>query len=283
MFPSPIQRRSKYLQLLYQIALPIALVLWLVPLFAVILTSIRSFLDIAEGNYWGLPKDGFTLQNYVEVFVRTPMLKYTLNSIIITVCAVIGAVALSALAGYGIGKFKFKGNMFILALFVAGNFVPFQILMIPVRNMSLALGLYNTIWALVLFHMAFQTGFAVFFLRNFIQSLPDSIFESARIDGLNEWQIFLHIALPCIRPALASIGVLLFTFIWNDYFWALVLINSDKVRPITVGLATLRGQWIASWHLISAGAIIGAIPAIIVFFIMQKHFIAGLTLGADKG
>ena len=106
--------------------------------------------------------------------------------------------------------------------------------------------------------------------------------ESARIDGASEFRIFLQIIVPLVLPAMAALAVLEFTFIWNDYFWALVLVQSDAVRPVTAGLAALRGQWITAWNLISAGSIVAALPPVIMFFLMQKHFIAGLTLGATK-
>lgn len=168
-------------------------------------------------------------------------------------------------------------------MFIAGNFIPFQILMIPVRTMFVELGLFDTIFGLVLFHTAFQTGFATFFLRNFIVELPFSLIESARVEGATEIKIFFTIMLPLLRPALASLAVLLFTFIWNDFFWALTLVQSDAARPITFGLSALKGQWLISWNLIAAGSVIAALPSVLVFFLLQKQFIQGLTFGGVKG
>lgn len=283
MFPTPIEKRSLPFNISYRVAVWIALFLWLLPLIAVLLTSARSSADLNAGNYWGIPTQWMFLQNYTEVFTKTPMLRYLLNSIIITLPAVIGAVSLSTLAGYALAKFKFRGSVGIFAAFIAGNFVPFQILMIPVRNLTIDMGLYDTASGLILFHIAFQTGFCTLFMRNFIVGLPDELIEAARVEGVSEWKIFRHIVLPLVKPALAALAVLVFTFIWNDYFWALVLVQSDEVRPITAGIAALKGQWMASWQLISAGSIIAALPPVILFFAMQRHFIAGLTLGATKG
>ena len=150
------------------------------------------------------------------------------------------------------------------------------------RELTIQTGLFNTLTGLVIFHIAFQTGFCTLFLRNFIKTIPDSLMESARIDGASEFRIYLQIIVPLVRPAMAALAVLEFTFIWNDYFWALVLVQSDSVRPVTAGLNALRGQWITSWNLISTGSIVAALPPVIMFFLMQKHFIAGLTLGANK-
>jgi multiple sugar transport system permease protein len=283
MFPTPIEKKSLPFNMTYRVAIWVALFLWLLPLIAVLMTSARSVADINAGNYWGIPSEWMLFENYTLVFTETPMLRYLLNSILITLPAVFGAVALSTLAGYALAKFKFRGSLALFAAFIAGNFVPFQILMIPVRDLTIGMGLYDTASGLILFHIAFQTGFCTLFMRNFIMGLPDELIEAARVEGVSELKIFWHIVLPLVRPALAALSVLIFTFIWNDYFWALVLVQSDEVRPITAGISALKGQWLASWQLIAAGSIVAALPPVILFFAMQRHFIAGLTLGATKG
>ncbi|MFC1234483.1 carbohydrate ABC transporter permease [Vibrio sp. DW001] len=283
MFPKPIEKSGRFVNISYRIALPISLMLWLLPLAAVMMTSIRSLEDINTGNYWGMPTDIQFIANYSQVFTQTPMGQYLINSLLITLPAVAGAVALSTLAGFALAKYKFKASIWIFALFIAGNFVPFQILMIPVRDITIAFGIYDTHWALIFFHIAFQSGFCTLFMRNFIVGIPDALIEAARVEGVSEWKIFWHIVLPLVRPALAALAVLVFTFIWNDFFWALVLVQSDEVRPVTAGLSALKGQWTASWQFVSAGAVVAAVPPVILFFTMQRHFIAGLTLGATKG
>jgi multiple sugar transport system permease protein len=283
MFPTPIQQTSRFTQISYKVALPLTILIWLLPLAAIMMTSVRSIADINAGNYWGWPEQWMLIENYTEVFARTNMGRYLLNSIMITVPVMIFSVGLATMAGFALAKYKFRGRIAVFAVFIGGNFVPFQILMIPVRDLTIQTGLYDTIWALIIFHTAFQTGFCTLFMRNFIVGLPDELFESCRLEGASEWQIFTKIVLPLVRPALAALSVLIFTFIWNDYFWALVLVQSDEVRPITAGISALRGQWLASWQLISAGSIVAALPPVILFFAMQRHFIAGLTLGATKG
>ena len=283
MFPRPIGTASPGARALYRVALPTSLVIWLLPLLAILLTSARTAQDLAAGNYWGWPRGTSLLANYAAVFTSSPTGRYLLNSVEITLPAVAGTLVLSTLAGFGLAKFRFPGNTVILAVFIAGNFVPFQILMIPVRDLMIhVFPLYDTIWALVVFHIAFQTGFCTLFMRNFIRELPDSLLEAARMDGAGEFSVFCLIVLPLVRPALAALAVLEFTFIWNDYFWALVLVQSDSARPITAGLQALQGMWLASWQLMSAGAIVAATPSVAIFFLMQRHFVSGLTLGAVK-
>ena len=175
MFPTPIQNRSRANQISYQALLPIALILWLLPLLAVMVFSIKPDEDFAKGNYWGLPSSFELFNNYGRVFFASDMPQYLLNSLFITVPTVIGAVALSSMTGFALGVYKFRGNLLIFFMFIAGNFVPFQILMVPVRDLTVNLNLYDTKLGLILFHIAFQTGFCTLFMRNFIRALPYSL------------------------------------------------------------------------------------------------------------
>ena len=281
MFPRPIQKSSQAAQWVYTIALPIALLLWLFPLLGVALTSLRPASDLAQGNYFGMPS-GIAWENYVFIFTETPIGQYMVNSLWVTIPTVIGAGSLSLMTGFALAVYGFRANILVFFMFVAGNFVPFQILMVPVRDMTLQLGMYDTWYGLALFHIAFQTGFCTLFMRNFIKALPYELIEAARVEGVTEWRIFWYIVLPLMRPAIAALSVLVFTFIWNDFFWATVLTQGVDSQPITAGLSSLNGQWIAQWHLVSAGSILAALPPVAMFFLMQKHFIAGLTLGAVK-
>jgi multiple sugar transport system permease protein len=281
MFPRPIQQTSTGMQWLYALALPVALIIWLFPLLGVALTSLRPASDLAQGNYFGMPS-GIAWENYIFIFTETPIGQYMVNSLWVTIPTVIGAVGLSLMTGFALAVYGFRANILVFFMFVAGNFVPFQILMVPVRDMTLQLGMYDTWYGLALFHIAFNTGFCTLFMRNFIKALPYELIEAARVEGVTEWRIFWYIVLPLMRPAIAALSVLVFTFIWNDFFWATVLTQGVDSQPITAGLSSLNGQWIAQWHLVSAGSILAALPPVAMFFLMQKHFIAGLTLGAVK-
>ncbi|MCJ7873974.1 carbohydrate ABC transporter permease [Marinovum sp. 2_MG-2023] len=282
MFPKPIEKSSRNVQIGYQALLPVALIFWLLPLIAVALFSIKPAADFTTGDYWNLPSVFGGFENYGKVFFDSDMPRYLLNSILITVPTAIGAVALSCMAGFALGIYQFKANLWLFFLFVAGNFVPFQILMVPVRDLTLDLGLYNTKTGLVLFHIAFQTGFCTLFMRNFIKGLPFPLIEAARVEGVAEWKIFVYVVLPLMKPAIAALLVLIFTFIWNDYFWAVVLTQGAESQPVTAGITSFNAQYRAAYHLMSAGAVVAALPPVAMFFMMQKHFIAGLTLGAVK-
>ncbi|MEM0934479.1 MAG: carbohydrate ABC transporter permease [Pseudomonadota bacterium] len=282
MFPRPIETQPRAAQVTYQSLLPLALLMWLLPLIAVAIFSIKPAVDFTTGNYWGWPSTFSGIENYRLVFFESDMPRYLLNSVLITVPTVIGAVALSCMTGFALGIYRFKGNIWIFFMFVAGNFVPFQILMVPVRDLTLDLGLYNTKTGLVLFHIAFQTGFCTLFMRNFIRALPFELIEAARVEGVAEWRIFWYVVLPLMKPAIAALSVLIFTFIWNDYFWAVVMTQGPEHQPVTAGITSFNAQYRAAYHLMSAGSIVAALPPVLMFFLMQRHFIAGLTLGAVK-
>lgn len=282
MYPHPIPPTATAHRTIYVSLVALVLVLWLLPLVAVMLTSIRSFDEVMAGQYWNWPKKFSLIENYTAVFQQTAMFRFFLNSLIITLPSVAGVLVLATLNGFVLSRYRFKGATLVFALFVGGNFLPAQIMMIPVRDLMVKLGLYDTFYALILFHIAFQTGFATLFMRNFISALPDELFQAARSEGASPAQTLWHVVVPLLRPALAALAILTFTFVWNDYFWAIVLTQSDAVKPVTAGLNNLRGEWVSAWNLVAAATILAALPPVTMFFLMQKHFIAGLTVGAVK-
>jgi multiple sugar transport system permease protein len=280
-FPAPIQLQPATARAFFYIALPLVLMLWLLPLLGIALTSLRSIEDITRGHLWTWPVETQGVTNYLAVLRETQLMQFLFNSLMITLPAVAGTLVLSSMAGFALARLEFRGNLALLVMFIAGNLVPFQVLMIPVRELIVSVfGLYDTRFALILFHMAFQTGFATLFMRNFFRQLPDALFDAARIDGWSEIRIFWRLAVPLVQPAIAGLAALIFTFVWNDYFWSLVLVHSDQVRPVTAGLQALRGMFLSSWNLIAAASIIAAMPPVAIFILLQRHFIAGLTAGA---
>ncbi len=283
MYPRPLPDDRPTLRFAYAALVALVMVLWLLPLLAVMLTATRSYEEIMAGNYWGPIRDFSLWENIATVFGSTAMTRYFLNSLLITVPTVLLVLILSTLAGFVLSRYRFPGATVIFALFIGGNFLPAQIMMIPVRDLMVRFGLYDTHLALIVFHTAFQTGFATLFMRNFIAALPSELFQAARAEGASPAQILWHVVLPLMRPALAALAILMFTFVWNDYFWSVVLTQSDAVKPVTAGLNNLRGQWTTAWNLVAAGTLFIAIPPVVMFFAMQRHFIAGLTMGAVKG
>ncbi|MCZ7544362.1 MAG: carbohydrate ABC transporter permease [Anaerolineae bacterium] len=254
---------------------------WMIPFFSALITSFRTMNDINVNGFWSLPRE-ITLDNFVSAWQRGNVNKYLLNSFIITLPSLVGMLFFSTPSAYALARFRFRLNRFFYFMFVAGTLLPFQVLMLPVFRLTNILGLYDTYWALIFFHTAFQLGFCTFVLRNFMRTVPEDILDAARVDGCNEFRIYWQIMLPLSLPALAALATLEFTWVFNDYLWAIILIKSDSLRPVTAGLATLQGQYITDWPVIVAGALIATLPTVIVFFALQRYFIQGLTLGSGK-
>lgn len=254
---------------------------WLLPVVAALITSFRTMDDIAIRGFWSLPKD-LGLNNFQRAWIDARVSKYLLNSFIITIPALFGMLFLSSLAAYALARYRFSGNLLLYFVFVAGTMLPFQILMLPVFRLTNTLGLYDTYGALILIHTAFQLGFCTFVLRNFMRSIPGEIIDAARVDGCGEFRIYWQMILPLSLPSLAALATLEFTWVFNDYLWAIILLRSDTLRPVTAGLATLRGQYNTDWPVITAGALLATIPTLIVFVFLQRYFIQGLTLGSGK-
>lgn len=267
---------------LYWLLASFLVLVWLLPIAATLLTSLKTLDELNQGHYWTWP-ERLAFDNYLHAFSSGGFSRYFLNSFIYTLPSVFGIIALSSLNGFVLAKLRFKGREAVSLVFLIGMLLPFQILLIPVFYLSAkVLGTYDTYLGVILFHIAFQLGFSSFFMRNFIRTVPTSIIEAARLDGCSEFGIFYRVVLPLMRPGIAALSTLLFTWIWNDYLWALVLIQSEDLKPITVALENLKGQWVASYHLQSAGAIIAAIPPVMIFAFLQKHFVRGLTMGSGR-
>jgi len=266
--------------ILYLFLVAVTLI-WLVPIFIAVITSMRTNADIMSHGFLAMPKT-VDLKSYIEAWQRGGLHKYLPNSFIITMPSLVLTLLLSSLGAYALARFKFKGRTFFYFLFVGGTMLPFQILLLPVFKLSDALGIYDTYLSLIAIHTAFQLGFCTFVLRNYMMTVPIQVMESARIDGCTELGIWGKIMLPLTLPAFAAIATLEFTWIFNDYIWPLVLIRTAEKMPVTTGLATLQGQYVQDWTVIISGALLATVPTLIVFIFLQRYFIAGLTLGSSK-
>jgi multiple sugar transport system permease protein len=275
------QARRRIGTIIKYVVLTVLALLWLLPVFAAVMTSLRTMDDISINGFWSWPRE-IVLSNFAEAWTTARVSQYLTNSFIITLPALFGMLLLSSLSAFALARYRFRLNLPIYFMFVAGTMLPFQILMLPVFRLSNSLGVYNTYWALILIHTAFQLGFCTFVLRNFMRTVPSEIFEAARVDGCGEFRQYWQIMLPLTLPSLAALATLEFTWVFNDYLWAIILLQADSLRPVTAGLATLRGQYTTNWPVITAGALLATLPTVIVFVFLQRYFIQGLTLGSGK-
>ena len=231
---------------------------------------------------WKIPHQ-WVFSNFVRAWTNAGMGRYVMNTFIITVPSLLGTLFVSSLGAFALAFYKFKLNRTVLIIFISGMLIPFQMLLIPVYRFSDRAGLINTLHGVILFHAAFQSGFCTFFLRNFMKQIPFSLIEVSRIDGTSEFTIYRRIILPLCVSSFAALSVLEFTWIWNDLLWALILLQSDKLKPVTLGLANMQGQYVTNYNMIASGSIIAAAVPLAVFLVFQRYFIDGMTVGAVKG
>nr|WP_277626855.1 carbohydrate ABC transporter permease [Arsenicicoccus piscis] len=266
-------------------------VVWLFPLLYALAASLRNYAYTAEHGY--LSTGGWTLQNYVNAWETAGFTQKFINSAIITVPAVLLTLLLASCVAFVVARFSWRLNLALLGFFTAANLLPPQALLIPVFKMFQKIEvpfwfsdsgtLLDSYWGLILVNIAFQTGFCAFVLSNYMKTIPKELYESAMVDGASVWRQFWQLTMPLCRPPLAALATLEVTWIYNEFFWATVLLQSGDKYPITSSLNNLRGQFFTDNNLVAAGSLIVAVPTLAIYFALQKQFVSGLTLGATKG
>ena len=264
--------------------LTILLILFMVPVYGAIVTAFKSQAEVAAGGYWTPPAslDAVHFERVLDPEVGNLGL-YLQNSVLLTIPASIFSIALGTLAGYALGKYRFRFDGLLFIFIVAGMFLPPQIALIPVFRLMNDIGLYDTLWAVIIIHTAFGIPICTLVMRNFFQVVPNALREAALIDGANEYSIFFRIMLPLTLPALAVLATLQFTWIWNDFLWPFILTQRAESRTVMVGILNLTGQYTVDWGGQAAASLIGSLPTLFIFVFFQRYFIKGLTLGAVKG
>jgi multiple sugar transport system permease protein len=280
-------------QISAQLFLISASILWLLPIAFALYVALRPYSETQKLGYVSLPHS-LTLKNFSDAWTQSDMLRFFLNSVYITVPAVIVTLGLASALAFVLTRVNIKINIALLILFTAGNLLPQQVIITPLYRIYLQVHLpglltggsgllYNSILGLVVINVSFQLGFCVFVLSNFMRTLPGEMYEAAVVDGADVWTRYWRLTLPLCRPALAALATLLTTWIYNDFFWAITLMSSGDKRPVTSALANLQGQFVSNQNLIAAAALIAAVPTLVVYVLLQKQFIAGLALGSSKG
>ncbi|MGI8665393.1 MAG: carbohydrate ABC transporter permease [Jatrophihabitans sp.] len=267
-------------------------VLWLIPLLWTIYTSLRPKSETDKYGYWSLPRS-LTLHNFSQAWSQGGMQQSFLNTIYITVPTVLLTLLLASLMAFAVSRFTWRFNIALLIVFTAGNMLPPQVLAAPLFTMfkhtpiplsiSDSGSLLNTYYSVIAVNVAFQLGFCTFVMSNYMKALPAELTEAAMVDGASVWLQYRSIIMPLCRPALAALGTLEVIWIYNDFFWALLFISDGSRLPITTAINNLQGQFLSDYGLIAAGATLTLIPTLIVYLLLQRQFVAGLTLGGSKG
>jgi multiple sugar transport system permease protein len=266
--------------------------IWVAPIAWAVYTSFRPYAETARLGYVSIGGI-YNLDNFINSWTVGELPKYFLNTVIILVPAVILVLFLASMMAFTVSRYSWRFNLALLMLFTAANLLPPQVIITPLFRIFLALPLfaplsdngvfYDQYIGIMVIHVAFQLGFCTFVLSNYMKTLPKELNEAAVVDGASVWKTYWTIILPLTRPALAALATLQVTWIYNDFFWALVLMKSADRFPITSAMNNLKGQFFTDNNLVAAGSLMIAIPTLVVFFALQKQFVAGLTLGSTKG
>jgi multiple sugar transport system permease protein len=290
--PARHPRGPRVANIASQVFMIVMTVLWIIPILFALYVALRPISETNKLGYVSLPHK-LTFENFANAWTQSDMWKFFLNSVYVTVPGVLVTLFLASMVAYVVSRLSFKFNIPLLILFTAGNLLPQQVIITPLYRIYLAIHLpdwlssngllYNSYAGLIVINISFQLGFCVFVLSNYMKTVPTEIDEAALLDGATLWTRYWRVTIPLVRPALAALATLLTTWIYNDFFWAITLISTGDKRPITSALANLQGQFVANQNLIAAAALIAAIPTVLIYVLLEKQFIAGLSLGSTKG
>ncbi len=248
------------------------------PFVWMLLTSLKPFFEIFRLTV--LPSEP-TLANYQQVLTQTNFLRWFANSLLVATATTLSVLFFGSLVGYTLAKLRFPGRNLIFIAILSTLMIPTEMLIIPWYVTSSQFGWIDSYWGIAF--PGIITAFGVFLMRQFFQTLPDDLFDAARIDGVSEFGLFWRIALPLVKPALSALGIFAFLGNWNAYLWPLIVIQSSSMRTIPVGISLFSGEAGTQWNLIMAASSLAIIPVLVVFVIFQKQIIEGVVLTGVKG
>jgi multiple sugar transport system permease protein len=267
-------------------------IVWLAPVAWALFTSFRPYSDTQKNGYVSIPHS-LSLVNYRTAWTQGQIPLHFWDSMIVTIPAIALILLLASSVAFVVARFSFWFNVPLLVFFMAANLLPQQVIITPLYELYLRIPLptwlsssglvYDSFLGLIAVNVAFQVGFCTFVLSNYMKTIPHSLGEAARVDGASVFRQYWGIILPLTRPALAALATLEFTWIYNDFLWAIVLMSSGDKRPITSSLQNLTGTYFTDNNLIAAASMLVVLPTLVVFAALQRQFISGLTLGSQKG
>jgi alpha-glucoside transport system permease protein len=270
------------------IAITIA-ILWTLPSVGLLVTSFRPELDIRRSGWWSVVpglfngETEFTVENYeTALFGSGELATFFVNTIVITLPAVVIPITVALLAAYGFAWIEFRGREVLFVAVFALQVVPLQVALIPLLTDYVNAGINGTFWTVWISHSIFALPLAIFLLHNFMKDIPRSLVEAARVDGAGHVKIFFQVLFPLLIPAIAAFGIFQFLWVWNDLLVGLTFTDTPY-RPITVAIAELAGSRGGDWHLLTAGAFIAMVVPLVVFIALQRYFVRGMLAGAVKG
>jgi raffinose/stachyose/melibiose transport system permease protein len=252
----------------------------ILPLLFMVLTTFKTRAEFL-GNMFALPKQ-INFDNYRLLWHDFNFFRLAFNSLIISFCSVILSLWLTSMSGYSLARIPFFGRKVFIMFILLGMFMPGQVLILPVYSILINLNLVNSYWGLMLFYVGSSTSFTTLMIMANVKKIPHEILESAKVDGANQWQTYLYIVLPMLRPILATVAILNFIGYWNELLYALILLQDPELRTLTSSIVSVVNKFGSNPPVLYAGLLISALPVIILYFALQKHLIKGVGAGAVK-
>jgi glucose/mannose transport system permease protein len=261
---------------------------YLMPVYVLLVTGLKSFTEVTLDRMWALPQS-FSLDSFVDAWLGNPttaipgIAKNFWNTILLTVPATIISAILGSVNGYVLSKWKFRGADVLFPIILFGMFIPYQAVLIPLVQTMQALGLYGSIPGLVFVHVVYGIPITTLIFRNYYATVPGELVEAARIDGAGILSVYRLIMLPLSWPGFVVVIIWQFTSIWNEFLFAIVLTSNPNVQPIMVALNNLAGSYSVQWNIQMAGALMAALPTLLVYILLGRFFLRGLLAGSLKG
>ncbi|GAA0592223.1 carbohydrate ABC transporter permease [Virgibacillus siamensis] len=269
----PVWKTIKYVVLIF------FAILFLMPVYVIIVTSLKPLDEVSLEHMWALPTS-INFNSYIQAIKE--LAPNFMNSVYLVIPATLLSALLGAMNGYVLSKWKFKGSETLFTIILFGMFIPYQSILIPLIQFLRTIGLYDTIAGLVLVHVVYGLPITTLMFRNFYASIPDQMIEAAKIDGASFLGVFRHIMVPLSITGFVVVAIWQFTNIWNEFLFA-VTVTTNENQPVMVALQNLSGSQIVQWNVQMAGAVVAALPTLLVYIILGKYFVRGLLAGSVKG
>jgi glucose/mannose transport system permease protein len=269
-------------------ALVAASVFFLLPVYLLVITGMKSFAEVSLATMWDLPS-GIHFDSYARAWFGEASMGIRglnsnfMNSVYLAIPATLGSAILGSLNGYVLSKWKFRGADMVFTLMLFGMFIPYQSILIPLVQVLQRLGLYGSLPGLIFVHIVYGIPITTLIFRNYYAAIPTELIEAAKIDGAGLLGIFRHILFPISMPGFVVVMIWQFTSVWNDFLFGVIVTSRPNVQPITVALNNMAGSYIVEWNVQMAGSILAALPTLLVYILLGKYFMRGLLAGSLKG
>jgi len=274
------EKSNKTSLTIYYIILALFTIFYVLPFYVALSTSFKPFEEVSISNMWKLPSK-ISFEGFKEAFARLgPNLK---NSFYLTIPATLISAIIGSINGFALSKLRFKYSNTVFALILFGMFIPYQSVLFPLIQFFQAIGLYGSIPALIITHVIYGIPITTLMFKNYYEEIPNELVEASSVDGASIWQTYTKILLPISIPGFVVVIIWQFTNIWNEFLFAVTITSDPTKQPITVALVNLAGSQVVQWNVQMAGALIAALPTLIVYIILGRYFVRGLLAGSVKG